>query len=188
MSDGTVGSWGRNTNGQLGQTLIALPMSASVVAIPGLIGVVALSAGSGYWCAVVYDGSVRCIGQDNYNQLGDGAAAASSTVPVVVMGVAGAVSVSTGTLHACALLSSGSVACWGVNSQGALGDGTTTATSTTVDALCVADATQVAAGVTETCALRSGGTVECWGEPAFIEGPATHDPAHPSACDIVPGS
>ena len=65
--------------------------------------------------------------------------------------------------HTCAVLSDGTVRCWGANSHGQLGDGTTERRATPVTVVGLADVVQVAAGGAHTCAVVSDGTVSCWG-------------------------
>ena len=65
--------------------------------------------------------------------------------------------------HACALLSSGEVRCWGRNDEGQLGDGTTEDRFTPVPVAGVSDAIAVAVGGGSSCAARRDGTAVCWG-------------------------
>lgn len=74
-----------------------------------------------------------------------------------------ATKVSVGGVHACALLNSGNVVCWGANSSGELGDGTYTSRNTATSVVGLSNITSVAAGGEFTCALTSNGEVKCWG-------------------------
>ena len=69
-----------------------------------------------------------------------------------------------GYSHACAMDSLAELRCWGSNSNGQLGDGTTIARSTPVRVLTTATVTQLSLGQLHTCAVIAGDTVECWGD------------------------
>jgi hypothetical protein len=72
--------------------------------------------------------------------------------------------ITVGQSHACALVSDGSVWCWGANYVGQLGDGTTTFRSAPVPVAGLHDALAIAAGARHTCALRRlDNEVVCWG-------------------------
>ena len=78
-------------------------------------------------------------------------------------GVTVVIATSGGYQHACAALSNGTVKCWGGNSNGQLGDGTTDDKVTPVLVSGITNAVSVVAGGDHTCATLADGTVECWG-------------------------
>jgi len=90
-----------------------------------------LASGADHSCALRPDGSVRCWGNNDTGQLGDGTTTDRRT-PVPVTGLANATSVSPGFRHTCAALADGTARCWGNNDRGMLGDGTTTNRATPV--------------------------------------------------------
>ena len=77
-----------------------------------------------------------------------------------------ATSVSLGGMHACSVMDNGSVYCWGANSNGQLGDGTTTDSSVPVLVGIPGSmgALSVSSGLQHACAVLENGSVYCWGE------------------------
>jgi len=75
----------------------------------------------------------------------------------------GANGIAAGDRHACALLSTGGIKCWGNNDYGKLGDGTTTPSNYAIDVQGIANAVDVAAGRDYGCAVTDTGGVKCWG-------------------------
>jgi len=159
FADGTVRCWGRNADGELGDdTGVDRPTPAVV---PGLRNVVAVSLGGHYGCALVRDGTVRCWGSNADGELGDGTTAPSRRTPAPVAGLSEVAQISAGWRHACARLSSGVVRCWGQNTFGQIGDGTTT--TRPVPVTLAGTFTHLAAGRTHTCGTRDDGATVCWG-------------------------
>lgn len=173
LGDATVTCWGGRFNGY--------PTSGSPyhdpVAVTSLADVIALAAGANHNCAVVAGGAVKCWALNRYGQLGNGtsgAGADSPTEAVFVSGITSATAVTAGYDHSCALLAGGTVACWGRNDRGQLGDGTYTDRAAPVNVTGVAGATRLGAGAKHTCALVSG-EVKCWGDN--LDGQLGLDPA-----------
>jgi alpha-tubulin suppressor-like RCC1 family protein len=129
---------------------------------------VQLALGYLHTCVRKAAGTVQCWGDNGAGQLGDGVPFDAGTRPIVkvpqdVVGITDAVELASGVSHSCAIRRSGAVACWGLNTFGQLGDGTTQRSSSAVTVSGVTNAVAVAAGTSFTCALVRGGTVQCWG-------------------------
>jgi alpha-tubulin suppressor-like RCC1 family protein len=81
---------------------------------------------------------------------------------VTVSGLNNVKSVTSSFHYNCALINDGTVKCWGANSSGQLGDGTTTSSNLPVSVL-ISNVTSVSSGNFHSCALINDGTVKCWG-------------------------
>ena len=103
-----------------------------------------------------------CWGHNNYGQLGNGSTM-NSSLPKAVTGLTGALALTVGEYHTCALLAGGTVRCWGNNDPGQLGSGNNTNSTTPTAVSGLADARVIQAGVAHTCALVGDGTLQCWG-------------------------
>jgi alpha-tubulin suppressor-like RCC1 family protein len=163
LSNGTAKCWGLGQSGQRGDGTFTT-FALTPVAVNGLTGAVGLSAGYGHACALLSDATLRCWGENRDGQLGNGTTANPGTAqPVTVSSLSGVTAFTTGAYHTCALLSNGTVRCWGRN-QGQLGNGTYTSSSTPVAVTGLTGVTAVSGGGAHTCAVLSDGTVRCWGE------------------------
>ena len=80
-----------------------------------------------------------------------------------VPGLAGVAQLAAGRFHSCALLRTGTVACWGWNNSRQIGNDTTEDQYAPVAVPGVAGVRQIAAGEQTTCALLQTGQVVCWG-------------------------
>ncbi|MBN1438850.1 MAG: hypothetical protein JW929_05500, partial [Anaerolineales bacterium] len=124
LGNGSVKCWGLNDSGQLGDgTTNSSNTPVEVKYLTG--GVVSITAGWGHTCALIQDGGVRCWGDNQYGQLGDGTSVPYRAERGIVAGLPNdIVAIAAGGGHTCALRSSSQVLCWGNNQYGELGDGT----------------------------------------------------------------
>ena len=163
-TDGKVACWGLGNNGQLGDgkgtaskspvLTIDLPVAEAVV------------AGEAFTCVRTLNLDAYCWGSNGQGQLGDGSGGTSkeSKVPMKVLGLGNVSAITAGRAHACARLTSGEIWCWGANTQGQLGQGTTSLPKNKpykVTLTFSADA--VVAAHDTTCAWQNGGQLACWG-------------------------
>jgi len=149
-SGGAPTCWGDNGSGQVGDGGACGAVCGTPVDVSGLdSGVAAVAAGRAHTCALV-EGAAKCWGDNAFGQLGDnlkpadrgtpGDVCANEACPIACITepcetVLAATALALGSDHACALLAAGGVRCWGRNSSGQLGDGTTEQRSAPVDVL-----------------------------------------------------
>jgi len=221
MSNGSVKCWGDNRFGAVGdgtETDRATPVDVS-----GLTGVKSISAGADFMCAAMTAGGAKCWGRNEYRQLGamtpdpsNSNSFLPSLVPIDVAGLAGTVkSVHGGFEHACAIMMTGTLKCWGKNVWGQLGNGLGDGLSlprnfgdAIPDVMSLAGVVDVAPSVQHTVAVLSTGAVKAWGKqengnlgngedstfapdvtsPADVTGLTTGGTAVAGTCAIVGGN
>ena len=123
---------------------------------------VAVDVGLAHTCAIDGDGALWCWGDNEYGQLGTGNTT-DSRVPVRVSGLtADVVAVAAGNRHTCALTTADKVWCWGDNSYGQLGIGSTT-DKTTPTAIATPLFSSISVGTNFTCGVLTDQRVACWG-------------------------
>ena len=178
MSYGGVKCWGRNdSGGQLGDGTNTNRVAA--VDVLGLTsGVTAITTGMEFSCALLNTGAVKCWGYNGYGQIGDGTNT-NRNVPTQVSGIESeAVAIVGGNNHACALLATGAVKCWGANYYGQIGDATTSNRLTPVTITSLGTSVRsISAGWEHTCAVTRSGAAKCWGrnsEGSLGDGTFTH--------------
>jgi alpha-tubulin suppressor-like RCC1 family protein len=123
VGGGAVRCWGNNGFGQLGDG--SNVSSAIPVDVSNVTEAVGLSGGGQHTCAVIADGSIQCWGINEQGHLGRGTQTSSEPLPGSVTGITNAAAVSAGGVYTGALTTDATVDCWGYNSSGELGDGTT---------------------------------------------------------------
>ena len=162
-TNGGVKCWGRNVEGQLGDGTQSQRLTA--VDVSGLTsGVAAIAVGELHSCALSTGGGVKCWGSNVVGQIGDGTTTRRLTAVDVDGLGSGVGAITVGGAHSCALITGGGVKCWGSNSNGQLGDGTTTNRLTAVDVSDLGSGVgTIAAGRAHTCAITVDSRVKCWG-------------------------
>ncbi|HEY6795658.1 MAG TPA: DnaJ domain-containing protein [Kineosporiaceae bacterium] len=146
------------------------PGGAAAAPLAGPTGVGASPSGSpsvtppppGHQCVVRPDTSLWCWGAGGRGELGNGALRDTATPVRVGPPVDRWLTVAAGARTSCALQADAGLWCWGDNSFGQLGDGTTTLRSLPVRVAAGTAWLAVATG-THTCAVRADHTLWCWG-------------------------
>ena len=165
-SDGSVYTWGRTDNGELGNgfgwsNYVHSPQPINIS------NVIQIAAGNYHVLALLRDGTVKAWGYGWYGQLGDHAGS-GRLIPWPSQFPGCVISVAAGYYHSLVLLSDGTVLACGNNDFGQLGNGTTgpfNLVPTQVSGL--ANIVAIAAAGYASYALRSDGTVWSWGDNAF---------------------
>ncbi len=191
--------WGSNSHGQIGNWSIAAgndtlnPVDVAIHETTGVLtqltNVSSISAGLEHTCAIFGhgDNSMACWGEKSYGRLGDGDGVTATSTPInTPIGVmapdgsnlrASALGlISTGDLHTCAVLPEAgavesSIACWGDNFSGELGNSYMFGDATSVpvpvvysDGSKLTYVSSLTAGDGFSCALlKSDSSIACWG-------------------------
>jgi alpha-tubulin suppressor-like RCC1 family protein len=132
-------------------------------------------AANTYWfaCVLLEGGEVKCWGNNDYGQVGDGSAGVQSHTAVKPANVTQPIkSVNTGWDHTCVTATAGNAQCFGAAMLGQIGNGThgaccgidnsqdTNIPQTVISNTAV---TQLALGGNHSCAIQNGGAW-CWGD------------------------
>jgi hypothetical protein len=170
--------WGLNNYGQLDAATPAgdgsrVPFPVSQAGILAGKTVLRVAAGANHSLALGADGTIAGWGDDTYGQLGDGTFEISSHPVAVnragVLAGKTVVALAAGEGHSLALCSDGTVAAWGRNQAGQLGNQSLTNSNvpvavTTSGALAGKKVVAIAAGGNHSLALCSDGKVMAWGD------------------------
>ena len=194
LSNGKVTCWGKNDKNQLGNGNAntigdgANEMGNNLVYVHMPDGYVAvdLSCSAANACAVTSDGLVYCWGSNTYGQLGievattarQGGGAGVLLAVKLPVAFTSATKVSCASNHMCALTNSGQVGCWGRNSEGQLGRGTTAHVGADTTPMSVLSPISLRTGTTaidlsayggHACAVQSDHKIVCWGTGGWAQ-------------------
>lgn len=152
--DGSLYTWGYNSNGQLGDGT----QTDRYIPIKVLDQVMSISLGYNHSAAVTTDGSLYTWGWNRCGQLGDGTTT-DKHAPMKVLDQV--VDVSLGYQHSAAITAGGSLYIWGLNRNGQLGDGTKENKYTPVKIL--EHVVSISLGKEHSAAITEDGSLYMWG-------------------------
>jgi len=159
-TDGTIWSWGANTDGQLGDG------TNTDRSTPAQIGNSnnwkAVAAGFTSTFALSMDGSLWACGGNSSGTLGDGTGIAKNLL-VRIGNENDWAFITSGGDHTMAIKTDGTLWGWGSNTYGQLGDNTTMYKLQPVQIGGLNDWVSVSAGSNHTLALKNDGTLWAWG-------------------------
>ena len=165
QTDGTAWCWGRNLDGQLGNSAAA-NSEYSPVEVDGDGPWVRITAGGSHSCGIKADGTAWCWGDDTNGQLGNGSATTGDqSSPVQVDDNGPWVAISAGNNFTCGLKADRTAWCWGTDANGELGNGAAVSADQS-SPYQMDDAgpwSDISAGEGYACGLKTDGTAWCWG-------------------------
>ncbi|MFH0887766.1 MAG: hypothetical protein V1871_00985, partial [Planctomycetota bacterium] len=125
-SNGTLWAWGLNTNGQLGDGTTGTDRTSPVAISPTVTTWVGVAGGTSHSLGVRSDGTLWAWGLNTNGQLGDGSTTQRTSPVAISPTVTTWVGVAAGASHSLGIRSDGTLWAWGLNTNGQLGDGSTT--------------------------------------------------------------
>jgi hypothetical protein len=171
---GAAYCWGANASGQLGDGSVTNRGTPTPVA--GGLSLTSVSAGRYHTCGVTASGAAYCWGWNGSANLGDGSTTDSPT-PVAVVGDLAFTSISVSgaafypidnppgppAAYTCGVTTTNAALCWGDNTSGQLGTGSSAGASTPAPVTGRLAFATVSAGPDHACGLTTTGIAYCWG-------------------------
>lgn len=207
-SSGAAHCWGNDGYGNLGGAERGDQTSPQAVA--NVNDATAVALGDNHVCALRRSGALACWGRNESGQLGaaeiDDPYHATDVLPSVEaltaprpeapsftpdpsVPVAAEPMISASEGFACALRTDGQPICWGGNSRGQLGDGTTVyRRGEVVEVSGISDAVEVEVAAARSCVRRANGTVACWGSLGTYNGQKNVRTSRPLPLEGVTGA
>ncbi len=164
--NGTAYCWGDNDNGQVGDGSTTDRQQPVAVSNSANLNFTMLSSAARHACGIATNGTAYCWGLNSNGQVGDGSTTQRTSPVSVANPNLNFSAISAGGPNqpfTCGALTNGTLYCWGQNSVGQLGDGTTTQRTSPTASLDTNAYRSVSAGDRYACGTYLNGTALCWG-------------------------
>lgn len=163
-NDGTLWTWGRNEQGQLGTGDTTNRSSPGTTAGGGTTWITA-QAGTAHMAGIKLDGTLWTWGRNTNGQLGDGSSTVRSSPVTTAGGGSTWFKLGVGAEHNVATKTDGTLWTWGLNTYGQLGDGSTTTRSSPVTVAGGGTTWRIPStgGLEFSSAIKTDGTLWTWG-------------------------
>ena len=162
LKDGSLYSWGDNTNGQLGNAAT----STTPVPTPAKIGsltYLAVSAGANHSVAIDTTGKLWAWGSNSSGQLGNNSNGGTVNAPTQITTDSDWTIISAGGAHTLAVRSNGALWAWGANSDGQLGDGSGIDQISPIQVGTDRTWISISAGANHSAGLKADNSLWTWG-------------------------
>jgi len=164
-TDGTLWTWGRVSDGQLGNAVTTGNISTPVTTFAGGTNWKQVSSGGAHMASIKTDGTLWTWGRGTSGQLGNATITNTSTPVTTFAGGTNWKQVDCSTVHTASIKTDGTLWTWGRGDSGALGNAATTGNISTPVTTFAGGTNwkQVAGGGYHTAAIKTDGTLWTWG-------------------------
>jgi alpha-tubulin suppressor-like RCC1 family protein len=169
-NNGTLWSWGQNSNGQLGNGTTSFMLQYTPIQVGTSNNWAFISAGNGHNVAIKTDGTLWAWGRNVDGQIGNGTASATSVNSPTQIGTGNAWAyVACGDEFTLALKSDNTLWAWGDNLYGQIGNGASglSADVTSPTQIGGSDWKSISAGTFHAVAIKNNNTLWAWGRNQF---------------------
>jgi alpha-tubulin suppressor-like RCC1 family protein len=159
--------WGSNNFGQLGIGIIGGIRSVPQLLTP-MTNITHIALGYNHTCAINNLNQLYCWGSNTNGELGIGTSGGDFPTPQLLTPMTNITNIALGVSHTCAVNNLNQLYCWGSNTNGELGIGTSGAAFPTPQLLTpMTNITNIALGYNHTCAVNASNQLYCWGTNSY---------------------
>ncbi|MEF2174968.1 MAG: hypothetical protein V3575_00740, partial [Candidatus Absconditabacteria bacterium] len=165
---GKLFCWGNNVDGHVGDGTVINRINLTHIDTDNTYKYV--EANYQHTCGIRNDDKVYCWGRGYYGRLGEGSTLSSVHIksPKPITSNESFVKISLGTAFTCGITNNGKLYCWGGNTKGQIGDGTTNTRTTPVEIDPSNNYKDISLGSDFACAIREDNKLYCWGGYSYL--------------------